>query len=173
MKHSFKSGLRGIAALALALGMAGLASAAITTNAMTVRPVRGLPTQFGLNLQTTDAVAAVQGQINYNPAILSNPRVSAAEGAPGFIALGNQIQPGKYNFVVYANPTQSMLTWVTEVWFVFDTATVIPPGTVSVVTYELEAASTPAGVSITPVDYAPVTLAVGGNASEGDWMLYE
>ncbi|MEN6626465.1 MAG: hypothetical protein ABFD69_09585 [Candidatus Sumerlaeia bacterium] len=163
-----KRGLMLIVGLMLA---AGVCQAQVSSKAVTVTPSRGVPTQITLDLVSSTAVAGIQGQINYDSTIFSNPKVEGGLGASGFIIMGNLVTPGQYRFIVYANPTKSLQTAYTVLQFTFDTASVLPIGGSKTITYTIEAASTTGGSSISSVNFADVTVLFKRNSAD-NWSIY-
>jgi len=64
---------------------------------------RGQPAEAFLRLVSSGRVDGLNGEISYDPALLLNPRVAAGPGAAGFTALGHEVEPGRYRFVLF-NP---------------------------------------------------------------------
>lgn len=151
--------------------LAGLTGATVTSKALTVSPVRGLPQYIQLNLSSSQAVAGIQGQINFDSSIFSNPQVAAGPGASGFTVMGNLVAAGQYRFIAYANPTKSITLGTIAIEFRFDTASVLPLTGSRTITYTLEAASTTAGQSLTS-DFSNVSVIFRHN-SAANWTLYE
>ncbi len=151
--------------------LAGLTGATVTSKALTISPMRGLPQYIQLNLSSSQAVAGIQGQINFDSTIFSNPQVLTGPGASGFTAMGNLVAAGQYRFVAYANPTKAMTLGTIAIEFRFDTASVLPVTGSRTITYTLEAASTTSGQSLTG-DFSNVTVVFRHNSAD-DWMLYE
>jgi len=60
-------------------------------------------------LISPDTVDGINGEIIFDTYALSNPSVTTAAGAPGFTAQGNLVSPGKYRFVLYKNPPDTVL----------------------------------------------------------------
>lgn len=151
--------------------LAGLTGATVTSKAVTVSPMRGLPQHIQLNLSSSQAVAGIQGQINFDSSIFSNPQVAAGPGASAFTVMGNLVATGQYRFIAYANPTKSIALGTTAIEFRFDTASVLPVTGSRTITYTLEAASSTNGQSLTS-DFSNVSVLFRRN-SASNWTLYE
>lgn len=125
-----------------------------------------------LQMSTTTTLAGINGQLNYDPARFTNPRVDLAAGSPGYIVLGNEVTPGQYRFVLYANPTGILQVFNPLIAFKLDTTAVLPAGT-SVLSYTLEAASDPNGVSLPDVNFANASVTyVQPRNAVADWLVY-
>lgn len=151
--------------------LAGLTGADVTSRSVTISPLRGLPQYIPLQLNSGQAVAGVQGQINFDPAIFSNPQVAAGPGASGFTVMGNLVAAGQYRFIAYSNPTKPLLLGVGALEFRLNTASTLPLTGSRTITYTLEAASTTGGQSLTG-DFANVSVIFRKNHAN-NWMLYE
>lgn len=135
-----------------------------------VPPVLTLP--LTLTADAGETIAGVNGQLNYDPTFFENPTVAVAGGAGGFTVLGNEVAPGEFRFVVYANPTQTMtLETAPIVNFRLNLKHEGIDGPVSTqITYSMEAAATPEGVSLADVGFKTVSVELGVGAR--DWILY-
>lgn len=125
-----------------------------------------------LQMSTTTTLAGINGQLNYDPARFTNPRVDLAGGSQGFIVLGNEVTPGQYRFVLYANPTAILQVFNPLLGFKLDTTAALPAGT-SVLSYTLEAASDPNGVSLPGVNFANASVTyVQPRNAVNEWSVY-
>lgn len=167
----------------MAFVLMGSAHAA-TSKDMTFSTRVGWGIQFTMDIDATQAFAGVNGELNYDPAVFSNPRVYPYSGAYKFTALGNEIEPGKFRFVVYNNPTYAMTEGVPQVEFALDVVNdTALRGTQHFVTFDnaLSALSTPEGVSFgvaapdglgEAVTFGTYTVNIEETAV-ADWSFYE
>jgi hypothetical protein len=153
--------------------LTGLSDAAVTSKSVTVTPYRAIPTLINLDLTSSQALAGIQGQINYDPAIFSNPAVFGGVGLSGFTVMGNLVAPGQYRFVAYANPTKSMSLAFTALQFRLDTSAALPQTGSRTITYTYEAASTTDGQSISSVDFSNVNVVFQRNSAKDSWVIYQ
>ncbi len=131
----------------------------VTNDTYTALTKIGETLSLRFTLTSTNGVAGINGEVNYDPAVFSSPQVVEDIGMNGFTVLGNEMEPGKFRFVAYSNP-------VTEAALVspFDPAESQPvltfefnvandtglQGTQEMITFDnaISAASTTDGVSI-------------------------
>jgi hypothetical protein len=155
------------------------APADIVSQSTSVNAFPGATTIVSLEIEATagESVAGINGQLNYNTAIFHTPTVTAGSGAGGFIALGNEVSPGAYRFVLYNNPTAAMNLNEPVIEFSFVGRTDMPQDIESEITFtggtapeRDEASSNLAGVSLA-TDLAPV-LVIKKNAVV-NWSFYE
>jgi hypothetical protein len=141
-----------------------------------------------LTLQATtgEMIAGINGQMQYDPAYFSAPKVQAGPGAIGFTALGNETAPGKVRFVVYADPTAILGLQDRPVMNVqLTAATNLPRDGRTTITFlngpvdasnpdkpGESSASTPTGTPIGNVAFASIVVTLDESAVE-DWLFYE
>jgi hypothetical protein len=132
-----------------------------------------------------EQIAGINGQMNFDPALFSAPELQVGPGALGFIGLGNESAPGKFRFVLYADPTQ-LVGQLTPVLYVKLTASgSLPADGQSTITFlngpigsgdpdkaGESAASSAEGVSLAGVQFSEIVVALDQSAA-GDWLLYE
>ena len=176
MIRTFKRGRWCLMVLAaLFLGPVGWTD--VSSPEVTVIGYPGQQVSFSLDVSATVAVAGINGELTYDSTVLSNPEIQRGLGALGFNVLGNPVAPGQFNFVVYADPTANLNLTRPIAFFVFDISDQAVGETSTIVTYEMEAAGSAEGISLTnddnsDIQFGNVTIEIGGNAVE-DWMIYE
>jgi hypothetical protein len=149
-------------------------SAAVTSPAATWPVNPGADAYFFLSVDASTAVAGFNGQLNYDSTKFSNPRIETSGGSYGFIVAGNEIAPGQFRFVLYANPTQTVRTWAPLFLVTLKAASNLASGSSSVATFSLMAASDAAGVSLTNVTFGNITLkTVDTRNAASEWPLYD
>lgn len=89
-------------------GYAALAAITSPEDVVTMGPSPTLSIPLRLNATAGESVAGINGQFSYDPALFTNPRVVAGPGAPGFVALANEVAPGQVRFVLYGDPVRPM-----------------------------------------------------------------
>lgn len=159
--------------LLLILAFHQTAMATVTGTLSGGLPPAGMPMILRLDLTADTPVAAINGQLDYGSAWFSNPTIQTGSGAEGFLALGNEVAPGQYRFVVYANPTSLFAMGQAAVYFQLDTISPYPATGTTQIQFSLEAASDGVGVSLADVDFGGLTLSFDGKNAIGDWALYE
>ncbi|MCL5271372.1 MAG: hypothetical protein M1457_12665 [bacterium] len=156
------------------LVVAGISRAAVVSPSVTVRGRLGLPVEIPFQISADSEVAGINGQLNFDIAFFSNPQIILDDASYGFIALGNESQPGQFKFVIYADPTQTVRLNAPLVKFRLDVVGPVTTRQLSTITYTLAAAGDPQGVSLPAVQladsYVDLTTA---NTSAHDWQLYE
>ena len=159
--------------------------AGVAARADVVSPELELPAtsdsflQFAWQIDSSLPVAAVNGILTYDPAYFSEPRIFAMPGTVGFNVLGNEAVPGRFHFVIYANPTAALPLGSPIAEFLFRTGENLPIGTTTL-TFKSDlqaaantgAASRVDGISFgDAVTFNPITVQI--NTSSRDWSLYE
>jgi hypothetical protein len=175
------------ALLAVAAVMISTAPADVTTKDTVLSARPGQDIYVPLILQTTagEQVAGINGQMTFDTNYFGAPQIQVGPAAPGFTILGNEVSPGKFRFVVYADPT-AIMGLQTPVMFVRLTAAGTLPQDGSTTIDFLNgpvdtsdpdkagesAAATQNGVSIGSVTFNSVTVALNETAAT-DWVRYE
>ncbi len=160
---------------ALFLGPVGWTD--VNSPEVTVIGLAGQQVSFSLDVSATEVVAGINGELMYDSNVLSNPEIQSGLGALGFNVLGNPVVPGQFNFVVYADPTANLNLARPIAFFVFDISDQAVGETSTIVTYAMEAAGSPAGLSLanennSDIQFGNVAVEIGGNAVR-DWLIYE
>ncbi len=123
-------------------------------------------------------IAGLSGQLDYDPKFFSSATVSAGHGAPDFIVRGNEVSPGQYRFVSYANPTRTMFDFNAVLEFRLEPSGTIQPNSSTLISYSMEAASDASGVSLdndqgtTPTEVQFGSVAILYSNSVMDWADY-
>lgn len=152
---------------------AAFASAAVTSDPVTYPAKPDGKLYILLNLNSDDLVSGVQGQLNYDPTYFSNPDLNVHQGARTFIGQGNEVAPGAFRFVIYADPTSAITLSLPTAVLYLDISPDIPPGQEFTLTYSDERAARPDGSSYgDAVDFAPVTI-LSNETPARHWMIYE
>jgi hypothetical protein len=175
------------AVLAIVALLVATAPADVTTKDTVLSARPGQDIFVPLILQTTagEQVAGINGQMTYDTDYFSAPEIQMGPAALGFTVLGNSVEPGKFRFVVYADPT-AVMGQVTPAMYVKLTAAGVLPqdgtteisflnGPVDVSDPDKageSSAATPDGVSIGNVTFNTVTVALNESAAD-DWVLYK
>jgi hypothetical protein len=150
--------------------------AAVSTKAVTRDVKPGFAFIIPLDLTADQSVAGINGELSFDPAKFEDPRVlTTSDNALGFIVLGNSPQPGKFRFVVYADPTALLKTDVPIMGIYIKAKNVIPAQPTETLTYTIAAASTDTGESIantSTVIFNDVTVNFGQSGAD-DWAIYE
>lgn len=164
----------------LSMLVAGLlitqAWAAITSEspALSVSPGKNVLIPLQINATEGELLAGINGQFNYDPAIFSEPDVAGGPGSSYFLALGNEVAPGQFRFVLYADPTRTLASNKVVLYFSLRAANPIPGGETSTVSFSDVAASTPDGVSLstlTTVNFQDIEILLNENAAQS-WQDY-
>ena len=133
---------------------------------------------IGSGPDVTLPIAGLSGQLNYDTTFFSSATVSAGHGAPDFIVQGNEVSPGQYRFVSYANPTRTMFDFNAVLEFRLEPSGTIQPNSSTLISYSMEAASDASGVSLdndqgtTPTEVQFGSVAVLYSNSVIDWADY-
>ena len=158
------------------LGASALSARAQSTvvgDAVHATAVAGYDIMFALTVTSPEDVAGLNGEITYDTTYLSNPAVSLGAGAAGFTALGNEMTPGVFRFVLYADPTQAIQQSLAALQFSIHVADTVPQGHDEVLNYTIQAAGRADGTSyLTNIALAPVTIHLL-QTGVTDWALYE
>ncbi len=162
----------------LTLVLAGAAWADITSKPRMISAQRGAPLLISLDVDATEAeaVAGINGRLTYDPAIFHNPAIGLQVGAAGFTALGNEVAPGDFRFVIYANPTATMNLNLPVAEFNIDVDPLAPFNTTQTLSFDTSAAGSPEGQSFAAqgksVSFADFVVNINANAAEA-WAVYE
>jgi len=163
----------------LAVGIiAGLVSlgtwgwAAVSGQAVTVSARPGSQFYIPLILTADEAVAGVNGELTYDAAKFSAPELSASSYASGFVTLGNSPQPGKFRFVIYADPTALLTLGPPLIYVRLTAANVAPSQPSETISYTIAAASSPEGVSLSSVTFNDVTVQMLETGVK-NWAIYQ
>lgn len=100
------------ALMAALLGGASV-RADVTSAAKTIPTSIGSTVDIPINLTASGAVAGINGEMNFDSAVFSNPTIYAGAGAGDFTVLGNEKESGVFRFVIYSNPTNTLSIWNT------------------------------------------------------------
>lgn len=102
----------------------------------------GATVTVGLTLDSLTAVHGINGELSFDPAVLSNPQVTLGAGAPGYIVRGNETAPGTFRFILYdPDPEAAMSTLLPVIEFSFSANPDITSDTPTVLTFSMEAAA--------------------------------
>lgn len=132
-------------------------------------------------LISSERVDGLNGEMTYDPNLFSNPIVTTSSGSVGYTALGNEVSPGVFRFVLYKNPANQPLALENAVLsFSLEAKADLVNSTMSTVNFTMAASarvvSNPDGsssaVSVQPTTFQSFTIFVNG-ASAKDWQLYE
>jgi hypothetical protein len=162
-----------VASLGLLACAAWAATYAVTSKPLVVqaRHSSGSAVMFQLDVDCAQEIAGVNGEIRYNSSYFGQPAVSAGSGAPGFTALGSEIEPGKFRFVLYRSPTAAVDAAKPVLTFSLTTKTIPRNVSQTQVLYAFAAAAKPDGSSyLDSVSFSPVTIQFQAGAS--DWGLF-
>ena len=133
----------------------------------------GLPVQFRLSLESPEAVAGIQGQLNYDSTLFSSPQVLMAMGSVGFNVLGNEVTPGEFRFVIYADPTANLMLGPAVAEFMLQSNSSLPYDQPTTIYYSMEAAARPDGTSfLDAVSFGDVEVLMN-RAGVEHWLMYE
>jgi hypothetical protein len=161
----------GLITLTSALVWAAVAAVSSKAEVVPARRSPGNVVMIPLSLSCAQQVAGVNGEIRYNADYFGEPTVSAATGASGFTALGSEIEPGKFRFVLYKSPTAALDLTKPVLNLALVTKTIPHAVSSTQVTYALSAAAKPDGTSyLDDVRFSPVTIQFQSDAS--DWNLF-
>lgn len=128
---------------------------------------------FSMSLTATENVEGINGEVVFDPAIFSTPSVAVALGQAGdVIAMGNEVSPGLYRFILYSTTATSLNIGAPVLQFSF---TVRPEVNLQQnpsfsFTMELSAAASVSGpeptnvTSVDPVDFQPFSTVVSPNS---------
>jgi hypothetical protein len=128
-----------------------------------------------------DSVDGLNGEMSFDTNLFSNPAVFADVGSPGFTALGNEVSPGLFRFILYKNPANQNLSQADPVLrFSLFAKPGLLSSTSSQVTFTMAASArvvvgdggATSAVSVQPTTFEPFTIFIGG-ASAKNWELYE
>jgi hypothetical protein len=114
----------------------------------------------------------------FDPALLSNPRVTADLGSLGYTALGNETSPGHFRFVLFKNPANAPVDGGRAVLGIYFSAADVQGSRLTTVTFTMPAAARivpgpPTTVlSVQPTVFEPFQVIINGNATR-NWSLYE
>ncbi len=161
-----------LATVALLLALALPVAANVTSKSVTITPLAGVPMIIPISIQSTSDVAAVVGQINYDPATFSNPRLFLGPASAYFTTMGNLIAPGQYRFILFSEPTSIILTHMTNLQVILDANPVLPKSGSQTISYTFQSAASPTGESLN-INLASVQVVFQRNTAESEWMLYE
>lgn len=159
-----------LAALILvpALALAG----PVTSDPVRTGAKAGTILGWELDADSDEAVAGLNGEISWDPALFSDPVVQRGSGALGFTLLSNQNDTGKLRFVLYADPTASLNLDAPVLYFSLRVADPVTQGQQATISYSIGAAARPDGTSfLSDVDLQPVTVRLI-QTSVTDWSLY-
>jgi len=134
---------------------------------ITTRRGREISVVLALDDSSDPNVAGLTGQLNYDPQLFSNPRVALGGGAPGFIAAGQLVEPGKYRFTVYHNPMTILSLEQTIVTFAFHVNATGSGTTPTKMTYSLATAGDATNADLSPVSFGAVEIDI--ESSAGPW----
>lgn len=70
---------------------------------------------YSLMLTSELALGAINGELTYDPALLTAPSVAAGAGAAGFTAMGHEMTPGVFRFVLYNEDPEAVLSLASPV----------------------------------------------------------
>jgi hypothetical protein len=168
-----------LAGLALACGAAFGVHAAVVSPALNVPANPDSFLQFTWPVTADLPVAALNGVLTYDPAYFSDPHLSALPASAGFNVLGNEAVPGRFHFVIYANPTAALPLNTPVIQFSFRTSASLPLGPVQMIFKASPSAADHTGAAArvdgfsfgNDVTFHPITVQV--QASSRDWALYE
>jgi len=138
----------------------------------------GKDVMIPLQLVSSDSVAGINGQLVYDTNLFSNPRIVQGSGASGFVVLGNDVSNpaetgvGRFNFVVYADPTSTMDLSSPVVYFFFMIADNIPHTTIGNLLYQIAATSDPTAQSLA-TQFDGIHIYLNSTATGKSWALYE
>ena len=146
---------------------AGVSSPPVTVS---VRP--GLQLMIPLVLNSDQIVAGINGELTYDPAKFLNPVLLATAETAAFNVLGNSPQPGKFRFVVYADPTAALNLSAPIFYIQLQAANIVPLSPTETLTYTISAASSPTGISLDGVAFQPITVQMD-QAAVRNWAIYQ
>lgn len=164
---------KSICAVGLALLLSGTSWAVdVTSEAVNISAAHSSPVYVPLKLVSSKVVAGINGQLDYDPNLFTNPQIQKSLPTQNFNVLGNLVAPGQYKFVIYADPTASINTKDPIVYFRLETN----PGTaanLSTLSFSTAAASDPSAISLTSA-FANIQINVLENRNAAsDWAIYE
>ena len=178
-----------IALLGSVLGIGLLAVSALADVTSLPQPINNvrqgdqIAIPFTLQTTTGETVAAISGQMNYNAALFYSPWIEAGPAAPGFVALGNLVGPGRFRFVIYRDPTAIVQQNAPAILFHLSTPLDVYNANTTITFLNgpvdpndpdkvgESAASSGQGVSLPNVSFAGVEVNYQ-NAAQ-DWFLYQ
>lgn len=70
---------------------------------------------YSLSLVSDTDLGAINGELTYDPALLTSPSVVTGAGAAGFTAMGNELSAGVYRFVLYNDDPGAVLNLASPV----------------------------------------------------------
>ena len=95
-----------------------------------------------MRLASDQTVDGLNGELTFNPAVLTNPRVAPAAGATGYTAAGNQTTAGTFRFLLFKDPPDASLNLAQPVIdFLFDVVAGYTLATDTQVNFTLAAAA--------------------------------
>lgn len=171
----FKSIFKGMAAVLL-LAAAGqmIWAATVSSQSYTVDGKRGEVLCIPLKLVTTSAVAGINGELDYDSTLFSNPTIITGTGANyGTIALGNTVSAGKFKFVVYNDPVKAIDPSQPVAYFQVKVAPTVSQSQLAKLTFLTTAsgAGDTTGVGL-GASFAAFNVKLLSNGVQ-DWALYE
>lgn len=128
-----------------------------------------------------ESVDGLNGEFTFDANLFSNPGINIDNGSQGFTALGNEVAPGVFRFILYKNPANQPLNQDLPVLrFYLTPAPNLVHSTMSTVNYTMSAAArvvvgeggAASAVSIQPTTFQSFTVFVNGAATK-NWELYE
>ena len=161
----------------IALALAGASWAGVTSTAYHFRGSPGISINLPLTLSSDQPVAGINGQVVYDRTLFSNPQITHATNNPNFVALGNDVsspsepEVGRYNFVVYADPTATMPLDRASVYLTFAINPVVRQTMTSTLSFDLAAASDPNAVSLTTA-FSNILIDLNSTGAK-HWTMYE
>lgn len=153
------------------LGLCGTCLGFVGSETFSTHGKAGSPVNIPLSITTDQVVAGINGELSYDPTYFGNPSLNAGTGASGFIALGNEMEAGKFRFVLYHDPTAGVSVFAPALMFRLEAASPLPSSGVQTLTYATAAASDADGNSLDAVSFSDVSVAF--STSTGNWTLYQ
>lgn len=168
--------MRRVIFLVMFFGFVCAVSAAtyVTGAPVTVQFQSGVNVALPVTISASSSVSGFNGQLNYDSTVFSNPEIKPSSASSGFIFEGNEIAPGRYRFVAYADPTQKIWPGTMAFYFLLQSKTGLTVGNEYKATYSLLGASNANGVSMDTVSFGDATMKVWApeNAAK-NWPLYD
>jgi hypothetical protein len=165
---------KSICLLGLALIAGGVCWAAeaviVSSQPVSLGAAHDFPIMIPLKLTSAQAVAGINGQLDFDANLFSNPQIQKGVPTQNFNVLGNQVSAGHYKFVVYADPTASMSLKDPVVFFRIQVSSNATHSAISTMSFSEAASSSPAALSLTTA-FANIQVNLLGNAAK-DWAIY-